>query len=72
MVRQAAEGLSADDIGVAAVHQLQHFGSQQPAFAHIVAVADNALGHSLGFLIGGGGAEGSDTESLMQYAFHIF
>ena len=43
MIRQAAKGLGADNILVAGFRQLQHFGSQKPALAHFVAVANNAL-----------------------------
>lgn len=71
MVRQAAEGLGADDIGVAAARKLQHFGSEQPALAHVVAVADNALGHSLRLFIGRRCAEGSGAQGFMQNAFDV-
>ena len=59
VIWQAAEGLGADDIGVAAARKLQHFGSEQPALAHVVAVADNAIGHGLRFFVGRRCAEGS-------------
>ena len=71
MVRQAAEGLGADDVGVATVYQLQHFGSEQPALAHVVAVADNALGHGLRFFVGRRCAEGSGAQGFMQNAFDM-
>ena len=44
MVRQAAKGLSTNDVFVSALHQLDHFGGQQPAFAHLGPQGDNALG----------------------------
>ena len=43
VVGQTAERLSADDVFIAVFGQLQHFGRQQPAFAHLAAVADHAL-----------------------------
>ena len=42
MVRQATERLCTDDIRVAAFNKLHHFRSQEPALAHLAAVADDA------------------------------
>ncbi len=44
VVGQAAEGLGADDVVVAALHQFDHFGGEQPALPHLGAQPDDALG----------------------------
>jgi len=43
VVGQAAEGLGADDVAGTGVDQLQHLSGEQPAFAHLVAVAQVAV-----------------------------
>ena len=44
MVGQAAEGLGADDVLIAGADQLRHLSGEEPALAHLVALADQALG----------------------------
>ena len=63
--------MGADNIGITAVDQLQHFGGQKPALPHIIAVANDALDEGLGFLIGGGGAEGGRVERVVQDALQM-
>ena len=41
MVRQAAERLHADNIWHALLDQLDHFGGQQPALAHLDTLAND-------------------------------
>ena len=47
VVRQTAERLRADDVFIAVLGQFQHLGRQQPAFAHLAAIADDALDQRL-------------------------
>ncbi len=47
VVRQAAERLGADDVFIAGLGKLQHFGREQPSFPHFVAVADHAADQAL-------------------------
>ena len=57
MVGQAAEGLGTHDVAVAALHQLDHLGGQQPALAHLGTQRNDALGLFHQFLEGAGGVE---------------
>ena len=44
MVGQAAEGLGADDVAVAALDQLDHLGGQKPTLAHLGAQRNHPFG----------------------------
>ena len=55
MVGQAAEGLRADDVAIAAADQLDHLAREEPALAHLAAVADEGLHHLLDLQIRRGG-----------------
>ena len=71
MVGQAAKGLRTNDIGVAAVHQLQHLRRKQPALTHVIAIADNALDHGLSFFISRRSAKWCRVERTVQNAFQM-
>ena len=45
MVRQAAEGLDADDIVDSAVDQFEHLTGQEPALTGLVSEGDKAVCH---------------------------
>ena len=64
VVGQAAEGLGADDVAVAALHQLDHLGGQQPALAHLGTQRDDALGLLHQLLEGAGGVEAGVASAL--------
>ncbi len=57
VVGQAAEGLGADDVGHAGVDELQHLGGEEPALAHLVAVAQVALDVAVELVEVAGGPE---------------
>ena len=67
MVGQAAEGLGADDVVGAGVNQLQHLRGEQPALAHLAALAQIALDQlpELGEVAGGAEA------GLFQRSDHV-
>ena len=54
VVGQAAKGLGRHDVIDAVFNQIQHFAGQQPAFAHLHALADARLGGLLHLEEGGG------------------
>ena len=70
MVGQAAKGLRTHDVAVAALHQLDHFGGQQPAFAHFCAQRDNPLGLFHQLLEGARRIEPGVRLCLEHDAFH--
>jgi len=53
VVRQAAKRLCADDVLIAVLGKLQHLRRQQPALAHLAAIADDALDQRFDVLKGG-------------------
>ena len=73
MVGQAAEGLGTDDILKARLGQLQHLSGEEPALAHFVPVADNAVHQLLHMPVGGRGLEaGLGLDGLDEHVLHLF
>ena len=71
VVGQAAKRLGADDVLVAVFRQLQHLRREQPALAHLAAVADDALDERLGVLEAGGGNKvRAGRDGLDEHALH--
>ncbi len=53
MIRQAAKRLRADNVFISRFGELQHFGREQPALPHLVAISNNAFYKALNMLIRG-------------------